>query len=110
MEYCGRIVWAIAREELRLARGLRVLTAIAYSAPMAGILVTCFGIFGSFRGTVGNADEGRARVMWSLAEAVIPTAAGLLIGIFAMASQRYLRSEVTALVEEMLWYRRLRDG
>lgn len=105
MEISGRIVWAIAREELRLARGLRALTAIAFGAPMFGVFLTCLGIVDSFRGCSGNRESIMAAIVFSLAEAIIPTAAGLVIGIFAMALQRYLRSQVEALVFDMLWYR-----
>jgi len=104
MENTGRIVWAIAREEVRLARGLRALAAIAYAAPMAGVLLTCFGIVGSFRGGVGNAGSRLASTAFYLGEAIISTAAGLAIGIFAMSAERYLRKQVEVLVHAMLWF------
>jgi len=39
-----------------------------------------------------------------LGEAIIPTAAGLAIGIFAMSAERYLRKQVEVLVHAMLWF------
>ena len=105
METSGRIVWAIAREEVRLARGLRALSAVSYGAPMAGVLLTCFGIVGSFKGVIGNPESIFARTAQDLSDAVIPTAVGLLIGILAMSAQRYLRTQIEAMVFDMLWYR-----
>ena len=105
MESSGRIVWAIAREKLRLTRGFHALTAIAYGAPAAGVLLTCFGIVGSFKPVIGNPDWIFVRTFYDLSAAIIPTAVGLFIGICSMMAQRYLRSQVEALVFEMIWYR-----
>ncbi len=69
---------------------------------MAGVFLTCLGIVESFVTPHESIADGLAQY---LAQAIIPTAAGLAIGIFAMTAQRYLRSQVDALVFEMLWYR-----
>jgi len=104
MENTGRIVWAIAREEVRLARGLRAFTAIALGAPMAGVLATCFQFVEPYGGYVGSPDTKLEAFARHFAEAIIPTAAGLAISIFAMSAERYLRRQVESLVHEMLWF------
>lgn len=72
---------------------------------MVGVFGTCLGIVESFRGCSGNRESIMAAIVFSLAQAIIPTAAGLLIGIFSMAAQRYLRAQIEALVFDMIWYR-----
>ena len=69
------------------------------------MLLTLLGIANSFRGTTGSGKDYYWIAAYYVSEAIIPTAAGLLIGIYAMIAQRYLSTRVEALRHEMLWYR-----
>lgn len=71
-------------EVRRLARGLGVLDTIVTLAPMLGILGTVTGIITSFSvlGTAGVEDP--TGVAGGIAEALITTAAGLIVSIAAL--------------------------
>jgi len=69
-------------EELR--QGLSVLDAIATTAPFVGLFGTAIGILDSFRGYAGSRSAFLAFIATNLAEALVPTAIGLLVAVFAM--------------------------
>lgn len=75
---------AAQREVRRLAAGLGVLDTIVTLAPMLGILGTVTGIIASFNlmGTMGTEDP--TGVASGIAEALITTAAGLVVSIAAL--------------------------
>jgi biopolymer transport protein ExbB/TolQ len=85
----------------KMGRGRASLRAIASSAPFIGILGTVIGIWSSFGGVNGEKSAIIAVLMWRRAEAITPTAAGLLIAIFASWCQGYLCSELEAFDTEM---------
>ncbi len=84
---------AAASEHLRPKRRVDSLAAIATAAPFAGLFGTCIGIVSTFRGTSGNRDSIMAAICISLAEALIPTAAGLAIGLAALSFHRVLTAQ-----------------
>jgi biopolymer transport protein TolQ len=67
-----------------MRQGLSVLNAIATTAPLVGLFGTAIGILDSFRGYAGNKASYLAFIMTNLAEALVPTAMGLVVGVFAM--------------------------
>jgi len=83
-----------AREMQRLGRGVWGLRLVAAAAPFTGALGTCFGILGSFRGIVGEKSQLLAALAYYLSEAILPVAAGLLIGIVARSFYVYLSSRM----------------
>jgi biopolymer transport protein ExbB/TolQ len=85
----------------KMGRGRASLRAIASSALFIGILGTMIGIWSSFGGVNGEKSAIIAALMWRLAEAITPTAAGLLIAIFASWCHGYLCSELVAFDTEM---------
>jgi biopolymer transport protein ExbB/TolQ len=66
-----------------------------------GIVGTVFAIVNSFTGFDGEKSTIMAAVTLNLSEAIIPTAVGLLIALFASWSHRYLCSELETLDIEM---------
>lgn len=84
---------AAADEHLRLKRRVDSLVAIATAAPFAGLFGTCIGIASTFRGTTGERTSIMAAIALSLAEALIPTAAGLAIGLTALFFHRLLTAQ-----------------
>jgi biopolymer transport protein ExbB len=96
LELAGR------QENARLTRWIGALGAIAALEPLMGLLGTVLGLIESFRDVeklqvVGNPSVVAAGV-W---QALITTAAGLVIAIPTYAMYRYFRSRVSDLVMEM---------
>lgn len=91
------------RELLRLRKYLRTLAVIVGVAPMLGLLGTVFGMIEAFR-TVATSAEALGQTE-ALAEgiyqALITTAAGLLVAIPAMIGHHWLAARVEGLVSEM---------
>jgi len=84
-----------AMEEIkRMRRYLPVLDTVITAAPLLGILGTVIGIIHSFdlRGTAGIQDP--QAVTSGIAQALITTAAGLLIAIFTLFPYNYFMSKV----------------
>jgi biopolymer transport protein ExbB/TolQ len=78
----ARIAANGVHEQMR--KGLSALEAIATTAPLVGLFGTAIGVLDSFRGYVGNKYAYLAFMMTNFADALVPTAAGLLVGVFAM--------------------------
>jgi len=93
-------------------RGLPVLGSLGSTTPFIGLLGTVMGIIVSF-GKLSDAGGGTDAVMFSLAEALILTAVGLIVAIpaviafnyFTRKSKNYLEGLVT-LKDSYLIYRR----
>ena len=85
----------------KMGRGRASLAGIAGSAPFVGILGTVFGISSSFGGVDGEKCTIMAALTENLAEAIVPTAVGLLIAIFATWCHSYIRGELEVFDVEM---------
>ncbi len=84
-----------AQEEIkRMKRGLPVLDTMITAAPLLGILGTVIGIIHSFDmlGQAGIQDP--QAVTSGIAQALLTTAAGLLIAIFTLFPYNYFMSKV----------------
>ena len=81
-----------SRETARLERHLWVLATLGQVAPLLGLLGTVVGFM-----PTGLATDPQAH----LAQALIPTALGLAVGVPAMAGYNYLVNEVGGMVLEM---------
>lgn len=89
-------------EIFKMERGLGLLSAIVTIAPLLGLLGTVTGIIRSFR--VLGAFQGvssPAALSVGIAEALITTAAGLIIAIPMMAVHSWLSSMIERRVREM---------
>ena len=85
----------------RMGRGRASLAGIASSAAFVGLFGTVIGIVTSFRGFDGEKSAIMAALANNLSEAIIPTAVGLFVAIFATWSHRYLCIQLEALDVEM---------
>jgi biopolymer transport protein ExbB/TolQ len=90
---------ATARSEM--SRGLRDLAVISGTAPFFGILGTCIGIVGSFRGTGGDKWSVYADVPFSISDALLLSVFGLGVAIVAWWAYRYLDSCLDTFEVEM---------
>ncbi len=87
----------IARSE----RGLPVLAAISTLAPLIGFLGTVSGMIGAFD-AIANADTVNAKVVaGGIKEALITTAAGLIVAIPAMTFFQYFSQRVSGFATDV---------
>ncbi len=74
-------------------RGLPVLGTLGATAPFIGLLGTVLGIIVSF-GTLSSGNSDTLKVMASLAEALVLTAAGLAVAIPAVIANNYFNRQI----------------
>ena len=98
--------------EVAMAEGVRLaglwnqrvsyLADIGSIAPMIGLFGTVLGMIKSFTAVSGEMAASRSLLLSSgVAEALIATAAGLVIGIPAMAAFAFFRGRVQGMVSEL---------
>jgi biopolymer transport protein TolQ len=85
----------------KMGRGRASQAAIASSAAFIGIFGTVVGIVTSFRGVNGERSTIMAALTENLSEAIVPTAWGILLAIFASWGHSYLCDQLDALDTEM---------
>lgn len=92
---------ASIQEEQKLARGLRPLATIAQVAPMLGLLGTVTGMIIAF-GQISRLGTGDPSVVANgVGQALITTAAGLIVAIPVIMGQSYLASRVEAILVDI---------
>jgi biopolymer transport protein ExbB/TolQ len=86
---------ALARERVRYDARLPVLATIGNNAPFVGLFGTVLGIIMAFH-QLGQAGAAAANsfVMAAIGEALIATAAGILVAIPAVAAYNFAKSHV----------------
>jgi biopolymer transport protein ExbB len=78
------------------------LADIATLSPMLGLLGTVVGIINSFGVLAGNTSQPRQMLLaGGVAQALVTTAAGLIIGIIAMAFYSLFRGKVSSMVADL---------
>ena len=90
-------------EVYRMRRRLRALSVIAAIAPLLGLTGTIFGMIEAFQ-TVATSEDalGKAgRLAGGIYEAMITTAAGLLVAIPTLVCYHWLSGRVEALTREL---------
>jgi biopolymer transport protein ExbB len=91
-----------SREAAVLNQRVAWLADIATIAPMLGLLGTVFGMIRSFSVMANDVAASRPMLLAEgVAEALVATAAGLVIGIPAMAAYAWFRSRVQEMISEM---------
>ncbi len=92
---------ASLQEEQNLTRGLRPLAAIAQIAPMLGLLGTVTGMILAFS-EIANQGTGNPSVLADgIGQALVTTAAGLIVAIPTVIGQNYLASRADAILMEI---------
>lgn len=88
-------------EEQSLTRGLRPLATIAQVAPLLGLLGTVTGMIIAF-GEISVAGTGNPSLLaGGIGQALVTTAAGLIVAIPVLIGQNYLASRVDAILIEI---------
>jgi biopolymer transport protein ExbB len=92
------------QEGVRLLRNLRVLETIAAIAPLLGLLGTVVGMIRVFAGIgqIGLGDPGA--LSSGISEAMVTTAAGLMVGIPALVAHNWLEGRAQGIVFELEVY------
>ncbi|MBV51419.1 MAG: biopolymer transporter ExbB [Nitrospinae bacterium] len=84
-----------------LNSNLRVLGAVANITPMMGLLGTVFGMIKAFNVISQSGTGNPGLVASGISEALITTAAGMIVGIPALALYHYFRAKIDRYVFEM---------
>ncbi|MDD5656155.1 MAG: MotA/TolQ/ExbB proton channel family protein [Elusimicrobia bacterium] len=88
-------------EKLKLERNLGVLGTLGNIAPFIGLFGTVVGIIKAFRDLALSGGGGPAVVAKGIAEALVATAAGLMVAIPAVILYNYFMRKVKAISVEM---------
>jgi biopolymer transport protein ExbB len=87
----------VAIERPALDRYLGFLATVGSNAPFIGLLGTVFGIMDAFRAL--SQSQGDANVvMAGISQALIATAAGLMVAIPAVIAYNYFQKKVKAVI------------
>lgn len=90
------------RETNNLRRHMRLLNAISNVAPLLGLLGTVMGMIQSFNDISGSQAMGRPEMLaGGISEALLTTAAGLLVAIPAYLMYMYFLGHTDRLITEM---------
>jgi biopolymer transport protein ExbB len=91
------------REVAKLRKFLRVLSVIASIAPLMGLLGTIFGMIRAFSTVAASAEAlGRTeQLAQGIYEAMITTAAGLLVAIPVLIAYHWIAAKLDRLVAEI---------
>jgi len=84
-----------------LKRGLSGLATIGATAPFVGLLGTVIGIMNSFFGMAATGSGGIAAVSGGIAEALVNTAAGILVALPAVWAFNYFLGRLERVHGEM---------
>lgn len=90
----------ILEEKKKLEKGLPVLGTLGSTTPFIGLLGTILGIIVSF-GELSTGGAGTNSVMFSLAEALILTAMGLVVAIPAVVAFNVFSRKTKQLINEI---------
>jgi biopolymer transport protein ExbB/TolQ len=86
----GALDRALAREASRLERHLPILATLGSVSPFVGLFGTVLGIMRAFRDISAAGAAGSAVVAAGIAEALITTAAGLIVAVVAVVAYNHL--------------------
>ncbi len=94
---------AIGRAVSELERGMSNLGTIATVAPFIGLFGTVIGVMRAFKDLASAAGAGPGVVAVGISEALVCTAAGLLVAIPAVAAYNHFNTRIARFEEELGW-------
>ncbi|HOX25280.1 MAG TPA: MotA/TolQ/ExbB proton channel family protein [Candidatus Krumholzibacteria bacterium] len=92
------------QESVRLMRNLRALETIAAVSPLLGLLGTVTGMIRTFAVTAKGGLGDPLALSSGISEAMITTAAGLIVGIPALVAFHWLESRANSIVFDIEVY------
>ncbi|MCC8393016.1 MotA/TolQ/ExbB proton channel family protein [Paraburkholderia sp. MMS20-SJTR3] len=90
-----------ARIERDMSRGLWLLETIVTAAPLLGLLGTIVGMMQSFKLFGGDGLVDPAGVTGGVAQALVATAVGLIVAVFALFAFNYFSRRLERLMDEL---------
>jgi biopolymer transport protein ExbB/biopolymer transport protein TolQ len=94
---------ALGRAVAELERGMASLGTIASVAPFIGLFGTVVGVMRAFHDLASATGAGPGLVAVGISEALVTTAAGLLVAIPAVAAFNHFNQKITRFQEELRW-------
>ncbi|MBI4060691.1 MAG: MotA/TolQ/ExbB proton channel family protein [Elusimicrobia bacterium] len=94
---------AAGRAVSELESGISTLGTIASVAPFIGLFGTVLGVMRAFKDLASAAGAGPGLVAVGISEALICTAAGLLVAIPAVAAFNHFNQKISRFEEELGW-------
>jgi biopolymer transport protein ExbB/TolQ len=92
-------------ELIKMEKGIGILATLGNIAPFIGLFGTVIGIIKSFQGLSVNDSSSYATVMSGISEALISTAAGLVVAVTAVIFYNYyikkIKQSIPALEKEI---------
>src|SRR5262245_50939801 len=89
------------REVANMKRGLGGLGTISSGAPFIGLFGTVVGIINAFQAMAASGQGGLGAVSKGISEALVTTAAGLLVAIPAVMAYNYFTNTIEQFVVDM---------
>lgn len=89
------------REIANMKKGLGGLGTISSGAPFIGLFGTVIGIINAFRSMAASGQGGLGAVSQGISEALVTTAAGLLVAIPALMVYNYFTNTIEQFVVDM---------
>ncbi len=99
-EWDARMQRRMSETMMGLKKSLWVLGTIGSTAPFVGLFGTVWGIMGSFKQIGVAGKSGFAVVAGTISEALIATAAGILVAVFAVVFYNYIQVKITEAMNE----------
>ncbi len=103
----GRLARRLDESRLTMRRFLWVLGTIGASAPFIGLFGTVVGIIKSFENIAQTGKSGFTVVAAGLSEALIATAAGIIVAVIAVILYNYFQTRLNATL--LLFKNRVED-
>jgi len=94
-EWESRMQRRINETTLGLKKNIWILGTIGSSAPFVGLFGTVWGIMGSFKEIGAAGKAGFAIVSQSISEALIATAAGILVAVIAVMFYNFILVKIS---------------
>ncbi len=91
------ILRKLSETQMVLKRFLWILGTIGNLAPFIGLFGTVIGIIKSFESMASSGKSGFAVVSSGLAEALIATAAGILVAVFSVIFYNFFQTKINSL-------------
>ena len=99
-EWDARMQRRLTETTQGLKKNLWMLGTIGSSAPFVGLFGTVWGIMGSFKAIGAAGKAGFAVVASTISEALIATAAGIIVAVFAVMFYNYLQVKIAETLTE----------
>jgi len=85
-----------------LERNLAIIGTIAVIAPFVGLFGTVLGIIRAFQDIAASGNSTPAVVAAGVSEALVTTAAGLLVAVISVVAFNYFKTRIKAYNQEMI--------